>query len=237
MLKITNIHVFYQKQAIVRGVDLEVRSGEIVILMGPNGSGKSTLANSLLGHPSYSLKQGKILLDGKDITALPPEKKVAKGLFLAWQNPLPIPGISLNKLLRELKVTNTSLTKDLAILRREAKYFAFSEGLLIRSLNDGFSGGEKKKVEMLQAVHLAKKYVIFDEIDTGLDVDALKKIAEAINKLKSKGLGILVITHYHGLIRLLELDRVIIMSQGKIQKEGGRELATEVERKGYGDSQ
>jgi len=236
MLSITNLHVFYQKQPIVRGVNLAIKPGELVILMGPNGSGKSTLANALMGHPSYSLEAGKILLDDEEITSLPPEEKVAKGLFLAWQNPLAIPGISLNKLLRELKTSKTSLSEDLSELRKEAKAFAFSESLLIRSLNDGFSGGEKKKVEMLQAMHLAKKYVIFDEIDTGLDVDALKQIAQAINELKAKGLGILVITHYHRLIRLLKVDRVVVMSQGQTQQEGGRELAEKIEAGGYGVS-
>jgi len=237
MLRIKNLHVFYEKQPIVRGVSFEVSPGELVILMGPNGSGKSTLANALLGHPSYTLKQGEIILDDEPITDLSPDEKVGKGLFLAWQNPLSIPGISLNKLLRELKTTKTSLTEDLNELRKEAKTFAFSESLLIRSLNDGFSGGEKKKVEMLQAMHLAKKYVIFDEIDTGLDVDALKQIASAINKLKARGLGVLVITHYHRLIRLLKVDRVIVMNQGKAELEGGRELAEKIEESGYKGSQ
>jgi len=233
MLRVTKFKVSYQKQPIVRGVSLKVSPGELVILMGPNGSGKSTFANALLGHPSYSIEQGKIFLDEEEITNLSPDQKVAKGLFLAWQNPLAIPGISLNKLLRELKTSNTSLAEDLLVLRKEAKDFAFSESLLIRSLNDGFSGGEKKKIEMLQAIHLAKKYLLLDEIDTGLDVDALKQIARAINKLKAKGLGILVITHYHRLIRLLKLDRVIVMKQGKVIEEGTRKLAERIEENGY----
>ena len=233
MLKITNLKAYYQDQAIVKGVSLTLNRGEIVILMGPNGSGKSTLANAIMGHPHYTVKAGQINLDGQDITKALPEDKVNQGLFLAWQNPMAVSGVSLTKLIRELDLFKDDITTVVKSLRQYAKKLNFSDGLLLRGLNDGFSGGERKKLEMLQAVLLAKKYVLFDEIDTGLDVDALKAIAKEINILKHKNLGCLVITHYHRLIKLLEFDKVIVMRQGKVVKTGGRALAEKIENHGY----
>lgn len=230
MLKIERLCVNYQKRSIVNGVTLVLKRGEIIVLMGPNGSGKSTLANALLGHPSYTVTSGKIILDGRDITNRKPEERVQQGLFLAWQNPIAVPGISLTKLVRELSQGQLNLTS----LRSAARNLHLAESLLIRSLNDGFSGGEKKKTEMLQAQLLAKKYVVFDEIDTGLDVDALKKIATQINLLKNKRLGSLVITHYHRLVKLLDLDRVLVMNNGVISQTGTRTLAATIENHGYG---
>ncbi len=233
MLKITNLKAYYQDQAIVKGVSLTLNRGEIVILMGPNGSGKSTLANAIMGHPHYTVKAGQINLDGQDITKALPEDKVNQGLFLAWQNPMAVSGVSLTKLIRELDLFKDDITTVVKSLRQYAKKLNFSDGLLLRGLNDGFSGGERKKLEMLQAVLLAKKYVLFDEIDTGLDVDALKAIAKEINILKHKNLGCLVITHYHRLIKLLEFDKVVVMRQGKVIKTGGRALAEKIENHGY----
>jgi len=201
--------------------------------MGPNGSGKSTLANALMGHPHYAVKSGRIELDGQDITQAEPEEKVKQGLFLAWQNPMAVAGVSLTKLVRELNLFKNDVVSVVKSLRQYAKKMNFSDSLLLRGLNDGFSGGERKKLEMLQAIFLAKKYVLFDEIDTGLDVDALKAIAKEINLLKRKNLGCLVITHYHRLIKLLDFDKVMVMRQGKIVKTGGRALAEKIENHGY----
>lgn len=232
MLKINNLHVFFQKQEIIRGVSLEIKPAEMVVIMGPNGSGKSTLANALMGHPQYRIARGKVILEGKDITNIDPDKKVKAGLFLAWQNPIAIPGISFAKLMRESEMPNNS-RPNLGELRAYATKLQFSESLLIRSLNEGFSGGEKKKMEMLSAILLARKFVIFDEIDTGLDVDALKTVAREINALKKKGLGCLVITHYHRLIKLLDLDRVVVLGNGRVIKSGTQKLAEEIEETGY----
>lgn len=233
MLVIKDLLVTYQNKVIVKKISFTIKPGEIVLLMGPNGSGKSTLVNSLMGHPDYEIKNGLVKLDGDIINKLKPEEKVAKGLFLAWQNPMSIPGVSLTKLLRELGLFRNHSKIDLQLLRQYAKTFAFSESLLLRGLNDGFSGGERKKIEMLQAILLAKKYLLFDEIDTGLDLDALRQIAAAINKLKQQSVGCLVVTHYPGLFSLLNFDRVLVMKQGKLVKEGKSELATQIAKNGY----
>ncbi len=235
MLQLKNFEVSYQSKKIVKGVNLKLKRGELLVLMGPNGSGKSTLANALMGHPFYELgTRSKIIIDGKDITSLSADKRFREGLFLAFQNPLSIAGISLTKLFREVDPEMMRNTEGvMSELRRLARELNFSEGLLIRGLNDGFSGGEKKKIEMLQAYRLAKKYALFDEIDTGLDVDALKKIAELINQLKKQRIGCLIITHYQRLTEFLEIDRVIVMSEGKIVAEGGRSLIRKIEKEGY----
>lgn len=233
MLILKDLVVAYQDKVIVKKLSLTLKSGETVLLMGPNGSGKSTLVNSLLGHPDYKIKSGTLKLDGEIINKLKPEEKVNKGLFLAWQNPITIPGVSLTKLLRELGLFRSNNKIDLPLLRQYAKNFAFSESLLLRGLNDGFSGGERKKIEMLQAILLAKKYLLFDEIDTGLDLDALRQIASAINKLKKQGKGCLVVTHYPGLFSLLNFDRVLVMKQGKLVKEGTQKLAAQIAKQGY----
>lgn len=233
MLILKDLVVAYQDKVIVKKLSLTLKSGETVLLMGPNGSGKSTLVNSLLGHPDYEIKSGTLKLDGEIINKLKPEEKVNKGLFLAWQNPITIPGVSLTKLLRELGLFRSNNKIDLPLLRQYAKNFAFSESLLLRGLNDGFSGGERKKIEMLQAILLAKKYLLFDEIDTGLDLDALRQIASAINKLKKQGRGCLVVTHYPGLFSLLNFDRVLVMKQGKLVKEGTQKLAAQIAKQGY----
>lgn len=232
MLKATNIRVFYRQREIVKGVTLSILPGEIVILMGQNGSGKSTLANALMNHPDYLLKKGKVRLDKLDITHLSAADKVKQGLFLAWQAPVAIPGVSFTKLVAELNLQN-NITKAIKELRQSAKKIELGESFLIRGLNDGFSGGERKKLEMLQAIVLSKKYVIFDEIDTGLDVDALKIISKQINELKKRGIGCLVITHYHQLVDLLEVDKVLVMKNGKIVREGTKVLANKIQKHGY----
>lgn len=234
MLKVTNLKVNLGAEEIIRGVNFSLSEGEIVVLMGPNGSGKSTIAKTLAGHYDYTVTEGSVTLDGADITQSEPYERAQAGLFLAFQNPVSLPGVSVTKLLREIK---PELAKDgtkyLANLRNFAKNLEFSEGLLLRGLNDGFSGGEKKKLEILQAELLDRKYLIFDEIDTGLDVDALKKIAEAIARMKTKGKGILIITHYVRLLQYLKVDRVLVMKQGKIVLSGQADLVEKIEKEGY----
>ena len=234
MLEIKKLGIKFKQQTIVKRIDLKLKRGELIILMGPNGSGKSTLAKTLLNHPDYIIKQGTIWLDGKNITKLKPEEIVQQGLLLAWQNPVAIPGVNLVKLLRETKQENKpSKNTSITQLRDLAKKMDFSEGLLIRGLNDGFSGGEKKKIEMLQVYTLAQKYVVFDEIDTGLDIDALKTIAKLIQELRANKIGCLVITHYQRIIELLKADQILVMVDGQIVRKGGLELVREIEKKGY----
>ncbi len=235
MLELNSLRISYQNETIVKGVSLKVRRGETVILMGPNGSGKSTLASALAGNPQYEITAGTIEIDNEDVTGLAPNERAEKGLFLAFQNPVSVPGVSLTKLLREISPEAEKQPGEfIRKLRQFAKELNFAESLLIRGLNDGFSGGEKKKIEMVQAYFLAKKYVVFDEIDTGLDVDALKKIADLINELKADRKGVLIITHYHRLVEFLDVDKVLVMNGGKIVKEGGKSLVKEIENKGYG---
>ncbi len=235
MLKLSKFSVSYQDKKIVDSIELALNPGEIIVLMGPNGSGKSTLASSVMGHPFYTVhKDSRIEIDTEDITYATPDERARKGLFLAFQNPVSIPGVNITKLLREVgALGDGSIKEKLQELRELSKELHFSDSLLTRSLNDGFSGGEKKKVEMVQAKFLAKKYAFFDEIDTGLDIDALKKIAEMINDLKKRDIGCLVITHYQRLVEFLSVDRVLIMHKGKLVKEGGKDLVQVIEKEGY----
>lgn len=235
MLKLQNLSVEFQGKVIVHSISLSLKRGEIVVLMGPNGSGKSTLASAVMGNPFYVIKARSLLeLDGEDILHMLPNERAKKGLYLAFQNPVAIPGVSLTKLLREaVPAAVEDTTHFMQDLRYMAKGLSFSEGLLIRGLNDGFSGGEKKKVEMVQARYFAKKYAMFDEIDTGLDMDALKKTAILINELKKKHVGCLVITHYQRLVEYLDVDRIVVMAQGKIVDEGSKKLIKKIEEKGY----
>lgn len=233
MLELKSISAYYNHEKIVDDVSLFVEKGEIVVLMGPNGSGKSTLAHAVMGNPLYSLGKDSIIkLDGRNITKKNTEEKANVGLFLAFQNPIAIPGVSVTKLLREIQGAHASgaLLKD---VRSYAQQFAFSSALLSRGINDGFSGGEKKKLEMMQACFLAKKYALFDEIDTGLDADALRAVASSINVLKKKGIGCVVITHYQRLVDYLVVDRVLVMYKGRILKQGTKALAAQIEKKGY----
>ena len=232
MLKVSNLCASYNQKEIVKDVNLSISPGETVILMGQNGSGKSTLANVLIGNLNYTVKKGKIELDKVDITKLPANERVEQGLFLAWQNPMLIPGVSLTKLVVELNLQK-DISQAVGNLRKFAKELDLAESFLTRSLNDGFSGGERKKLEMLQALMFAKKYVIFDEIDTGLDVDALKQIAKQINKFKKRGIGSLVITHYQGLLKLLSVDRILVFKNGQIIKQGTVSLADRIQKHGY----
>lgn len=236
-LNITNLKVKIEDKEILKGISLKVEAGEVVALMGPNGSGKSTLAYSLMGHPHYEVVGGNIDLDGNNLTEATPDERSKAGLFLALQYPVSIPGVSVREALlaalrsRGEKVSALELKKR---IEAEASELAIGDDLLKRSLNDGFSGGEKKKMEILQMRILSPKFAILDETDSGLDIDALKIVAEGANYLASeKNTGILVITHYQRLLSYLKPNRVLVMKQGKIAKEGGMELVEELERTGY----
>lgn len=236
-LAVKDLKVSIEDKEILAGISLSVEPGEVVALMGPNGSGKSTLAFSLMGHPRYQVTGGRIELDGKDITETTPDERSRGGLFLAVQYPVSIPGVSVREALlaslraREQKISALELKKR---IEAEAKELSIDDDLLKRGLNEGFSGGEKKKMEILQMRILSPKYAVLDETDSGLDIDALKTVAEGAAFLaKEKKTGILVITHYQRLLKYLSPDRVLVMKAGRVEREGGIELVEELEKKGY----
>lgn len=250
MLSIKNLHASVGEKQILKGVDLAINPGEVHAVMGPNGSGKSTLAYAVMGHPSYSVTNSKLRvtslkLDGKDLLKLAPDERAKLGLFLAFQSPTSIPGVSVGKFLRHLykqKQGKKGVEKKIDIQGVIALNKIFDEyseklhikkELLSRSLNDNFSGGEKKKIETLQMLFLKPKYVLIDEIDTGLDVDSLKVVAESIAELKKEKAGILIITHYNRILHYIKPDYVHVMMAGKIVKSGTAKLAKEIEEKGY----
>lgn len=241
--EISNLWVKIEDKEILKGISLKIESGEVVALMGPNGSGKSTLAGALMGHPKYQVEsektkvKSKISLDGEDLTEKTPDQRAKVGLFLAMQYPVSIPGVSVREALlaairaRGEKVSALELKKR---IEKEAGELSIDEELLKRGLNEGFSGGEKKKMEILQMRILSPKYAILDETDSGLDIDALKIVAKGANYLaKKKKTGILVITHYQRLLSYLKPDRVLVMKDGEIVREGGIELVRDLEKKGY----
>lgn len=262
-LTICNLRASIENKEILRGVSLSVASGEVHAVMGPNGSGKSTLAYTLMGHPFYKishspskLRASKIQINGKDMSNLPAEERAKAGLFLAFQSPIAISGVSVINLLRssyqELhpagKIKDTvqnpllarrwrgsgmSLADFSSMVKENAKLLRIDESFLSRGIHDGFSGGEKKKIEMLQALTLSPKFAIFDEIDTGLDVDALKVVARGVSLLATSGTGVIIITHYQRILKYLKPDVVHILVKGKIVKTGKASLAKEIEEKGY----
>ena len=232
MLKINNLKIVVSNKILISNLNLELQKNKVYVLMGPNGSGKSTLALTLMGSPIYKIKSGKIFFEKKDITNDPAEKRANSGIFLSFQSPLSMSGVSIFSLLR----TAVAGKKEPLALREEiertAKKLNIKEGLLERSLNEGASGGEKKKLELLQAAILNPKLIIFDEIDTGVDVDALKTIAKYMEKNK-KGKTYLIITHYNRILKYIKPDEVLVMIEGKIVKQGDFHLAEEIEKKGY----
>jgi Fe-S cluster assembly ATP-binding protein len=232
MISLKNLNVYVSEKQILKNINFDFEKGKVYALMGPNGSGKSTLANILMGHPSYEIKSGKIFLGSEEITDLPVEKRAQKGIFLSFQQPLSLSGVNVFQLLR----LALSGKKDPLMLKKEietlAKKLKIKKELIERSLNDGASGGEKKKMEVLQAAVLEPKFLIFDEVDTGVDVDALKTIASFIADFK-KGRTILVITHYNRILRYLKPDKVLVMIDGEIKKVGDHQLAEEIEKEGY----
>ncbi len=235
-LKIEHLHVTVDEQEILKGVSLEVEKDQVIALMGPNGSGKSTLAHVLMGHPAYNVTKGKIILDGEDITEMPPDERARKGLFLSFQYPKEIPGVSMANFLRT--AANSMRDDPIPVLEFKKQLDDQMMQLQIdpafqkRNVNEGFSGGEKKRAEILQMAMLNPKYAILDETDSGLDIDALRTVAEGINKLK-QGKGIIIITHYQRILDYIKPDKVIIMRDGMIVKHGGKELVAELEKHGY----
>lgn len=232
MILLKNLTVSVSDKPILDNINFEFKKNRVYALMGPNGSGKSTLAYAIAGHPSYNLINGKIEFDKKNIDSLSADKRAKKGIFLSFQSPMSLSGISVFQLLR----LALSGKKDPLSVKQEidrlAKKLHVKEELLTRSLNDGASGGEKKKLELIQAALLDPKFLIFDEIDTGVDVDALRVIAKFLDEFKS-GRTIVLITHYNRILKYIKPDKVLVMIGGRIVKEGSLKLAEEIEKKGY----
>ena len=239
LLSISNLRVTIADQEIIRGLSLAVPKGEIHAIMGPNGSGKSTLAKVLAGHPDYKVTAGEVLMDGVDILSLPPDERARKGLFLAFQYPSEIPGVTIANFLRAAVQSRLPEGEELeatdyyARLYEKMDLLEMDRSFTSRSVNEGFSGGEKKRNEILQLAMLEPKYAVLDETDSGLDIDALKVVANGVNSLRGPNLGVLLITHYQRLLDYIIPDHVHVMVQGRIVRSGGKELALELEEKGY----
>ena len=243
VLEIRNLHVSVEDNEILRGVDLTVKQGEIHALMGPNGSGKSTLAHALMGHPNYEITDGEVSFKGEDMLELGPDERARKGLFLAFQYPVAIPGVTVANFLRTAinsrRKAEDSEDKGIPIpefrklLKDKMTSLDMSNDVAGRYLNDGFSGGEKKRAEILQLATLEPDVAILDETDSGLDIDALKVVAEGVNRLVGPGLGILVITHYQRLLSYIVPQHVHVMFEGRIVESGGADLAEKLEDRGY----
>ena len=237
LLQIENLHAEADGTPILKGVDLTVEKGEIVALMGPNGSGKSTLANVLMGHPSYEVTEGRILYKGEDITEEAPTKRAQMGMFLAFQYPEEIPGVSVVQFLRQALSNRTGVDYTVLELRLKVmeamRELGMESSFADRYLNEGFSGGERKRNEVLQMAVLEPEMVIMDETDSGLDIDALRIVAEGVNKLTTPDRGFLVITHYQRLLDYITPDTVHVFMEGRIVSTGGVELAQQLEEEGY----
>ena len=243
MLEIKNLHVAVDGKPILKGIDLSVGAGEVHAIMGPNGSGKSTLAYVLAGRAGYEVTDGEVLYQGRDLLALEPDERAREGVFLGFQYPVEIPGVSgmnfLKSSLNAIRVHRGEPELDamdfLKLVREKARQLKFDESLIKRPLNVGFSGGEKKRNEVLQMAMLEPRLAILDETDSGLDVDALRIVAKGINALRAPTRAIVLITHYQRLLNYTVPDRVHVLNGGRIVKSGGAELALEVEDQGYGE--
>jgi len=241
MLDIKDLHVAVGATEILKGLSLSLKPGEVHAIMGPNGSGKSTLSYTLAGRAGYDVTEGSILYNGEDLIAMPTEERAAKGIFLALQYPVEIPGVTtmmflktaLNAQRRARGESELDALHVLKLVREKAKALNVSEEMLKRALNVGFSGGEKKRLEILQMAVFEPQLAILDETDSGLDIDALKIVAEGVNRLRSPDRAMLVITHYQRLLDYIVPDRVHVLAKGRIVREGGKELAHELEAKGY----
>lgn len=242
-LDIQDLRVIVEDKPILRGVNLRVKQGEIHALMGPNGAGKSTLANALMGHPSYEITGGKIFFQGQDITELPPDERARMGLFLAFQYPVAIPGVTVANFLRmainahrkaeDEDDKGISVPEFRKLLKQKMDDLKISHEFAGRYLNEGFSGGEKKRAEILQLAALEPHIAVLDETDSGLDIDALKIVAGGVNALAGEHLGVLIITHYQRILNYIKPDYVHIMLDGRIVQSGGPELAEHLEEMGY----
>ena len=241
LLHINNLHASIAGKEILRGVNLTIRAGEVHAIMGPNGAGKSTLSAVLTGHPAYEVTEGTVTLKGKDLLAMPPEQRAREGVFLSFQYPVEIPGVSMVNFMRTaLNEKRTyegkpalSATEFLKQMREKRALLEIADKLNNRSVNEGFSGGEKKKNEIFQMAMLEPCLNILDETDSGLDIDALRIVANGVNKLKTKDNASIVITHYQRLLDYIVPDYVHVLANGRIVKTGGKELALELEEKGY----
>ena len=241
LLEIKDLNAAIDGKEILKGLNLQVKSGEVHAIMGPNGSGKSTLAKVLAGHPSYEVTKGEVLYEGKDLLELEPDERAREGVFLAFQYPVEVPGVSNSQFLRlayneKMKHLGEEELDPLEFndyLAEKAKIVDMDKSFFKRSVNEGFSGGEKKRNEILQMAVLEPKLAVLDETDSGLDIDALRIVAEGVNKLRSADNAIILVTHYQRLLNYITPDFVHVLAGGKIVKEGGKELALELEEKGY----
>jgi Fe-S cluster assembly ATP-binding protein len=241
MLSIKNLHASIEDKEILKGINLEIKAGEVHAIMGPNGSGKSTLSAVIAGNQTYQVTEGAVFLEGEDLADLAPEERAHKGVFLSFQYPIEIPGVSVTNFMKTAINENRKANgKDdmpanemLKLIREKSELLEIDRKFLSRSLNEGFSGGEKKRNEIFQMAMLEPKIAILDETDSGLDIDALKIVANGVNKLKNENNAVLVITHYQRLLDYIIPDFVHVLMDGKIVKSGGKELAYELEERGY----
>ena len=241
MLRVVNLHASGGGREILRGIDLSIDPGEAHAIMGPNGSGKSTLARVLAGHPEYQVTQGQVLYDGQDLLAMDPESRARAGVFMAFQYPVEIPGVgnnyflkaSLNAIRAHRGLEPLDAMEFLQLVKTKAKLVEMPADLMGRSVNEGFSGGEKKRNEVLQMLLLEPRFAILDETDSGLDIDALRIVAEGVNALRNPERSFLLITHYQRLLNYIVPDFVHVLVDGRIVRSGGKELALELEEKGY----
>jgi len=241
MLEIKNLHAGIDGKEILRGLDLSIRAGEVHAIMGPNGSGKSTLANVLAGRPNYSVTSGEVLYEGKDLLSMPAEERAREGVFLAMQYPVEIPGVNniyflkaaYNAIRKHRDEEELDAMEFLQLVRQKMKVVELDESFLNRGVNEGFSGGEKKRNEIFQMAVLDPKLAILDETDSGLDIDALKIVAGGVNAMRSPSRAIVVVTHYQRLLDYIVPDKVHVLADGRIVRSGDRSLALTLEQKGY----
>jgi Fe-S cluster assembly ATP-binding protein len=243
LLELKNLHVTVEDKEILKGIDLTIGPGEVHAIMGPNGSGKSTLAYVLTGREGYEITAGEVLYQGHDLLAMAPEERAAEGVFLAFQYPVEIPGVANTTFLKEaLNAVRRHRGEDeldamqfIKLMRQKIQELGIAEEMLKRPVNVGFSGGEKKRNEMLQMAILEPALAVLDETDSGLDIDALKTVADGVNALRAPERAMLIITHYERLLKFIVPDRVHVLAHGRIQRSGGKELAEELEQKGYAE--
>ena len=241
MLNIENLHVSVGDKPILKGLNLSIKAGEVHAIMGPNGAGKSTLSHVLSGKPGYTITEGKVTYFGKDLLEMEPEIRAREGIFLAFQYPVEIPGVSniyllkaaLNSIRKHHGLDEVDAMDFLALVKDKIKLLQMDEKFLYRAVNEGFSGGEKKRNEILQAAILEPKLCVLDETDSGLDIDAMKIVSDGVNSLRSPGRSFLMITHYQRMLDYIKPDYVHVLADGQIAKSGGPELALELEAKGY----
>ena len=241
LLEVQNLHANVAGHEILRGIDLTVSPGEVHALMGPNGSGKSTLAHVLAGRPGYTVTEGRVLYRGRDLLAMPPEERAREGVFLAFQYPVEIPGVSnvyflkaaVNAVRKHRGLTEYDAMEFLALVKEKAKLVEIDEDLVKRPVNEGFSGGEKKRNEIFQMALLDPQLAILDETDSGLDIDALRIVAGGVNQLRSPERSMIVVTHYQRLLNYIVPDFLHVLVDGRIVRSGGKDLALELEEKGY----